>query len=143
MKNILGLMTLVAICAYQPAALADHAELESLAFRVVGDVSTLLEDAGMVIGIRPTFLQRYAIEHIEIAHRRAHGMEEALNDEGNTDHDDDIRQAHERLQRAVFWARETFDDLFYAFRDHKDYDRLDILLLNIEEMVEEMAAHLP
>lgn len=142
MRNILGLA--IALCALPRLASADHVKLEALSKQTVMAASQLYTDARRVIGNYPTYRQRYAFEHISFLHNSAHRFEGVLHQYEARDHQHDqlIRRAFQRLEHDAYYARSTFDDLFYGY-DHIDYDHLDRLLTSIEYNIEELGHHLP
>lgn len=148
MKNLL--VVLVSICAFSVGALADHANLERQSAEASQQTRVLYYEARQVVGIYPTYHQKYALEHIQFLDRSAIRLLQTIrmsmrNEEsGARDHAHDnlIRQAFNRLEHDALYARSTFDNLFVA-RDHASYDRLDLILDNVEHLIREMRFNLP
>lgn len=143
--------SLAMFCAFQGAALADHAKLKTLSRDLGVQASRLYYGARDVIGPRPSARQRYAFEHTIFLHRSAHRFESAVGAvrELDRDHVSDVRAAFRRLGHDTSNARETFEDLFYSLRDENDrdhatdYKRLNALLTSIEALVQQLAVEIP
>lgn len=137
--------TLVLLLALAPAiALADHSKLKSETDSLVRGSEMLEREARRVVGYYPTYNQRYAYEHIQFLRRSAARFKFALQDLESRDHSA-IRRAYFRLERDSFYARDTFEDLFENFQtwdhDHPDFDRLNRILIQIEDRVREVGHH--
>ena len=150
MNKLSGLF--MSVCVVGNLALADHGNLLNLSTELTRDVSELYQGARRVIGPRPTWRQWYAFEHISFLHNSAHRFDNLVkrrNLINDHDHDMKIRRAYRDLEHDVYYARQTFSDLFRRefegdTNDHSDYLRLDRLLRNCEDLVQrQIPQHLP
>lgn len=143
MKNLLW--SALSIYIFASPAFADHATLENLAAQVTQQSHQLEAGAQRVIGTHPTHSQKYAFEHIQFFHRAAHSFKVVLqgrNGDWDHVHTQKIRQAYRKLSHDLYYARQTFNNLFQGW-DHADYLTLNNLLTQIERSVREMHHHLP
>lgn len=142
MSRLLGLV--VALGTFHGVAFADHAKLETFSRQLTRNASELYIGAQRVVGPYPSYYQRYALEHIAFLHNSAHRFERVVFGWGTNDHAHDyaIHNSYRRLSRDVYYARQTFMNLFYRVNgeesetnDHSDYARLDQLLRSCEYLV--------
>jgi len=133
MRNLISFA--VAFCAFQQVALADHTVLRTLCRRMSYETTELERGARLVIGPRPTYRQQYAYEHVMILRRTALNFETVVYYGELDDHNHDlrIRRAYAQLDRDLYYARQTLEDLFYPYDDHTP-NSLRTLMSSIERL---------
>lgn len=148
MKRLMGLV-LIAVCVLPQVVRAegdyDHVQLKQLAARLGAQASRLYDGARRVIGVYPLQSQKYAFEHVSFFHNSAHRFEHVVQSAVVEDLERDhtaIGTAYRKLEHDVFYARQTFEDLFLD-RDHVVHAQLDALLSDCEALVRQIGNDLP
>lgn len=110
MKKLMTIM--LALGAFGQLALADHARLTALSAELTIETTELVQRARRVVGIYPSYRQRYALEHIRFFRNSALQFERAVYQSESINDHAAMERAYQRLLNDAFHARQTFRNLY-------------------------------